>query len=300
MKSTKRIFIPGSEWMYFKIYAGYKSIENILVQKISLIIRELKQEELVEKWFFVRYADPDSHLRIRLLLKNKQDNSKILDLFYMKLSYFVKHNLIRRIQLDTYNRELERYGNNLIEEAETIFFYDSECMLSIVKKLNIYQNEDYRWMIALKSLDGLLSDFSFDLHSKQELMNNLSFSFKNEFGFNQYNSKQFNVKFRNNKNVIENVLNNKISNEYFSKLCKPIKERSEHLSPVINTLHLKMGKHRKNKSTNKLLSSYIHMSLNRLFISKSRLHELVLYDFLKRYYTSEIAKNKYNQNMTQT
>lgn len=300
MKSTKRIFIPGSEWVYFKIYAGYKSIDNLLVHKIPPVVKELKKNGLIEKWFFVRYGDPDPHLRIRFLLKNKQDSSKILDLLYMKLNYLISHNLIWKIQIDTYNRELERYGNDLIEESETLFFHDSECMLSIVEKLSIYQEENFRWMIALKSVDSLISDFSLDLQHKQELMNDLSISFKNEFGFNQYNSKQFNVKFRENRNIIENVLNDKISNEYFRKLCKPIKKRSEHLSPIIDQLHLKLRKHRKNKQTNKLLSSYIHMSLNRLFISKSRIHELVLYDFLKRYYISEIARNKYNQNIPLT
>jgi hypothetical protein len=36
------------------------------------------------------------------------------------------------------------------------------------------------------------------------------------------------------------------------------------------------------------------MMLNRLFRSKNRLHELVLYDFMNRYYKSELAKEKYN------
>ena len=40
------------------------------------------------------------------------------------------------------------------------------------------------------------------------------------------------------------------------------------------------------------LTSMIHMTMNRWFRSKNRLHELVIYDFLSRYYISEIAKNK--------
>ena len=43
----------------------------------------------------------------------------------------------------------------------------------------------------------------------------------------------------------------------------------------------------------KLMGSYIHMLINRLFKSKQRLHEMVIYDFLFRYYKSEIAKKKY-------
>ena len=41
-----------------------------------------------------------------------------------------------------------------------------------------------------------------------------------------------------------------------------------------------------------LLISMIHMSMNRWFRTKNRLHELVLYEFLTRYYTSETAKRR--------
>ena len=33
-----------------------------------------------------------------------------------------------------------------------------------------------------------------------------------------------------------------------------------------------------------ILSSYIHMSINRLFRSKQRKNEMVIYDFLNKYY----------------
>ena len=46
-------------------------------------------------------------------------------------------------------------------------------------------------------------------------------------------------------------------------------------------------------SIDSLLASYIHMMMNRLFKSKNRLHELVLYEFLYRYYKGEQAKEKY-------
>lgn len=248
MKLTKRIFIPGSEWIYLKIYAGGKTIENMLSHQIGSIIRELKKRELIEKWFFIRYADPDPHLRIRFLLKNKHDSNKILDLFYMKLNYFVSHNLIWKIQIDTYNRELERYGNDLIEDAETIFYYDSECVLSIIQKLNMSQYENHRWIIALKLVDCFLSDFSLDLQMKQQFLESLSQSFKSEFGFNEYNSKQFNVKFRENKNLIEAVMNNKERSNDFSRYLKLIEERSKHLRATIEELSLKL------KKTNRCIS----------------------------------------------
>lgn len=59
---------------------------------------------------------------------------------------------------------------------------------------------------------------------------------------------------------------------------------------MINELFIKINK-RSNKITIEyLLTSYIHMMLNRLFKSKNRIYELVLYDFLRRYYASKIAR----------
>lgn len=43
-----------------------------------------------------------------------------------------------------------------------------------------------------------------------------------------------------------------------------------------------------------LISSLIHMSLDRLFRTKNRLHEMVIYEFLSKYYTSEMVKNTHS------
>jgi thiopeptide-type bacteriocin biosynthesis protein len=175
MKQTERTFIPGSKWLYIKIYTGTKTADNILIQDISFIIHLLYKKSLIEKWFFIRYSDMDFHLRIRILLKEESYIGDVLSLFYSRLNPLIKESLVWKIQLDTYNRELERYGGGLIEEAESIFCIDSECIISIIKKIR-HQDENYRWMIALKMIDNLLSDFSLNLASKQELMSELSFS----------------------------------------------------------------------------------------------------------------------------
>ncbi|MFK7749084.1 MAG: lantibiotic dehydratase C-terminal domain-containing protein, partial [Kordia sp.] len=44
---------------------------------------------------------------------------------------------------------------------------------------------------------------------------------------------------------------------------------------------------------NDLMGSYMHMLMNRLFKSKNRIHEMVCYDFLYRYYKSMIARKKH-------
>ena len=290
MSASKRTFIPGSQWVYFKLYTGSKTADDLLINAILPILNKLQKKYVFEKWFFIRYSDPDFHLRIRILLKNVRYIGVVFLLFHQKLNRWNTDRLLWKLQLDTYNRELERYGKHLIEEAESVFYADSECILSILKRLN--GNENYRWMIALKLIDALLSDFGLNLEEKQKLMDEVEKAYKTEFGFNEFNSKQFNTKFRDNKKTVESVLNNSINEKEFLSLFQPIKKRSKQLIPIVEQIKIKAGKEH---SVNELLKSYLHMMLNRLFRSNNRLHELILYDFMFRYYTSEIAKEKYNK-----
>jgi len=295
MKRIQRTFIPGSEWLYLKIYGGEKNLDKLLGNEIYSIVNKLDKESRIDKWFFIRYADPDTHLRIRFLLKERKDIAYILDLFYTRLNPLTTNNVIWKIQIDTYVRELERYGSHLIEEAESIFKTDSECIISCIRLLNTISNEDYRWMISLRMIDSLLTDFSYSNVMKKKFMEQLSSSFKKEFNFNEFNSKQFNDKYREHKNAIENIMKDKLDDKLFLQLLMHIKQRSPKNAPIIKVLY-KKSKHKNNTQIiAPLLQSYIHMMINRLFRSKNRIHELVIYDLMRRYYVSEEAKIKYNK-----
>ena len=143
MDKVQRLYIPGDKWLYFKIYTGIKTADNIIAKEIFVIIKRLHKQKIIDKWFFIRYSDPQFHLRIRLLMKDQNQSGEILQLFYSSLIALNKNNMFWKIQLDTYNRELERYGEHLIEEAESVFYADSECILSLIKKIS--NNDNYRW-----------------------------------------------------------------------------------------------------------------------------------------------------------
>lgn len=293
MKKTQRTFIPGSKWLYLKLYSGSKTADKILINNISAIVKGAYKKQLIEKWFFIRYSDPDPHLRIRFLLKDESHIGSIVESIYNGLKNVIKDKLVSKVQFDTYNRELERYGDFLIEYAESIFHFDSECTLSILKRLDKQQNEDYRWMVSIRMIETFLSDFNLGIQSKQRIMNELNNSFKREFGFNQHNAKQFNTKYREKKLMIEDILNNSYSDSEFLRLILPIQKRSRKIKDITDDIESKVKNKNLNVTLDSLLKSYIHMMINRLFTSKNRAHELVLYDFMDRYYTSKIARQKY-------
>jgi thiopeptide-type bacteriocin biosynthesis protein len=76
-----------------------------------------------------------------------------------------------------------------------------------------------------------------------------------------------------------------------------INEKSVRLSPIIKDLLERESKQLLEVPLEKLLVSYIHMMINRLFRSKQRLYEMVIYDMLEKYYTSMIAKLKYHKHL---
>jgi len=50
--------------------------------------------------------------------------------------------------------------------------------------------------------------------------------------------------------------------------------------------------HQNIQQLNRLMPGYLHMLINRLFVSNQRKNELVIYDYLFRYYESKIIREK--------
>jgi hypothetical protein len=73
----QRKFAPFSEWVYFKIYSGPKAINTILIDNIFFLTSKLLNGNIISKWFFIRYADPHNHLRIRFRLKSGSEHNQL-------------------------------------------------------------------------------------------------------------------------------------------------------------------------------------------------------------------------------
>lgn len=288
MKRIQRSFIPGSEWIYIKVYTGSNTADKILVNELTKIISVLERKKYMEKWFFIRYSDPDFHLRIRILVKDVGLIGEILRLFYKYFSRLVENDWVWKIQLDTYNRELERYNGHLMELTETLFYIDSTHTLKLLRIL-----EDMplsaRWLIAAKMIDCLLIDFNYNLRQRRELLESMDKSYKMEFGYNEFNSKQFNLMYREHFHELEEVIWGIKADEGYKALYNILELRSNALKTIAQQLI------EANDGKGELIpiSSYIHMMLIRLFRSKNRLYELVVYNLMSRFYSSWTARIKY-------
>lgn len=299
--TTKQNFSIGSEWLYFKIYCGVKTADQILIEIIKPIVEDLISEKTVIKWFFIRYADPEFHLRIRLNINNIKSLGSIIQLFNNTLEPLIEQNLVSKIQTDTYKREIDRYGANSIELAESLFYSDSSFVCNFLSLLDSESGTKIRWQIALRSTDEFLNEFNYSVEEKYNVFTSLSTAFFKEHGGKKELKLQLDNKFRDLRKDIEEAIDKTEdqSKEFFPvvKLLESRKSLNE--DAISQLLNLKTANSLKVDLTS-LICSLIHMNLNRIFTNKGRKHELVVYDFLSRYYKSSIAKEKTKSKLTAT
>lgn len=130
----KRWKLPGSEWLFIKLYMGEEEIEKFLVYNLALFTEYLDQEIGILGWFFVRYDDPEKHVRFRVQLKSPELLLKALDLLNEAFKVWMHEGLIKNVVISCYEREIERYGGlDLIETAETIFCADSRAAIFLLQ-----------------------------------------------------------------------------------------------------------------------------------------------------------------------
>ncbi|MEO1486264.1 MAG: thiopeptide-type bacteriocin biosynthesis protein [Bacteroidota bacterium] len=288
---TQRSFIVGSEWLYYKIYSGPKATDLILTEIVLPCIQGFEERKLIEKWFFIRYADPKHHLRLRFLVSDKKHITTIVDELFEHLEPLLAKDVVWKVQLDTYHRELERYGDNTMELSESLFCADSRATVQFLDLIEGDEGEQLRWLFGLRATEVLLSCFQYSLDEKLSLMEQLKIGFGREFNMSRPLKKQLDDKYRKERDGIEQFMQ-------FTAEAKPdyipileiLNETQKMISLIAEEILALTQQDALQMSKNNLMGSYIHMLMNRLFKSKNRLNEMVCYDFLYRYYRTKKAR----------
>ncbi|KUJ60371.1 hypothetical protein AR687_18180 [Flavobacteriaceae bacterium CRH] len=284
-KNIRSKFIPAEDWLYYKIYTGVKTANKVLVETLAPLVEILKEQGLIKKWFYIRYRDTDFHLRIRFAFNEKMEGSvqKIMELFNSYLKTYVENHLVWKIELATYDRELERYGWELIDLAETFFCRDSDLIIKLIQLTKERKEENALWMFSLKCIDGYLDFFKFSPEMKHKTMESLYNSFQQEFEAGKSVRKQIDTKYRTYLSIIKEILETKSGNynSYVMLIDNSIKNLFEEMSQL------------QTKKAQKLINSFIHMHINRMVKSSPRAHELVMYGILEKYYRMKLTQDKY-------
>jgi thiopeptide-type bacteriocin biosynthesis protein len=154
---------PGSEWIFYKIYAGEGAIDTLISDWWTNVVQPLRANGSVDDAFFLRYRDPESHVRVRLRLKDRSLVAGAMSYCAEFARAAQRSALSWRITCDTYVREIERYGGLAgMELCEHLFSNDSQSAVRISARYAGDQHSEARRHLVVRSIDLYLAAFGLD------------------------------------------------------------------------------------------------------------------------------------------
>ena len=290
--SVRRRFPPGSEWLYAKLYTGTGTADQLLDHVVGPLVRSSLDSGAADAWFFVRYGDPDWHLRLRLHGEPGRLSAEVLPSLHAALTPLLETGQLWLVQLDTYEREVERYGGARgVELAEALFAADSEAVLAVLGALSGDAGLDLRWRLAMAGIDLLFEDFGLTLEERRTLARRQRESLGREFAVDGEFRGQVGRRYRAERARLEALLDPE--QEPPASLARglgALHRRSLQVAPVVEELQRLARAGRLSTTMADLATSYAHMHANRLLRSAHRAQELVLYELLDRAYTARAGR----------
>ncbi len=290
----ERNLLPGSEWLYAKIYASPSHLDHLLVEHARPLVAEFLETGAADSWFFIRYSDPHWHLRLRFHGNPRRLNTEVLPALWQGVESLKQQGRIWRMQLDTYERELERYGGPegmLI--AEKLFQRDSELVMELLAAICDQLAGKVRWHLAFAAVDCLLDGLDLEIAGRRRLVNALEAAQQKNFRVNATYKKDLSEKYRQERHALEALLERPVQSPEFPAAATAALGRfAGQVQAIRAELEEARRRNTLTKSIEELAGSYVHMHLNRIFRSAANAQEMVLYDFIARSYDSKLARDR--------
>jgi len=279
-----RSFLPGSEWLYLKLYTGTATADRLLTEVVAPIAREAVAGGRADRWFFIRYSDPGWHLRVRFHGDPPVLLGQVLPELREALAPSVASGALAHVTIDTYEREIERYGGDRgIELAEAVFHIDSDAAADVVAACGSEAGGDARWRLTLAGMHMLLDDFRIELPNRVGLLEEARVQMGEEFGVDRAFQRQLDARFRRERSALEALLFGGAREATPVALgAAALEERSRRMKPLADELSRALP--------HRTTWSYLHMHANRVLAGEHRKQELVLYNLLLELYRSQVAR----------
>ncbi|HVE64968.1 MAG TPA: lantibiotic dehydratase, partial [Thermoanaerobaculia bacterium] len=289
--AVPRRFPPGSEWVYAKLFAGPSTADRLLTDVVGPLVREALDSGGADRWFFVRYGEPDWHLRVRFHGRPQELLQKVVPALHAAAASPLADGRVWKVQLDTYEREVERYGGaEGIELAERIFQIDSEAVLEVLELLEEGDEGDVeRWRLTLRGTDMLFAALGLDLQSRRDLLARS----RADRTQDPASKRERGARYRSESKELERLLDPACDDESpLAPGLEVLKRRSNRMAPVAADLASAEREGRLTHPVAEIALVFAHMFVNRMLRSGHPTEEPVLYDFLARLYESRAVRGR--------
>jgi len=280
-------------WLYFHLMAGPRATESLLMSAVAPTLENHRKRGDIDGWFFVRYADPHPHLRVRV-----RGNSKLLTATVLPdvLHAVSVCGIPAELRLDTYRPEIRRYGGvSAMALAERIFTANTLAVVEAIQhayELGKAMDPDWRMAFACITTQRLLEQLLVPDQQRAAFLVRLSETALREVAQSQdaivARRRALSKALRRQRaelmraifddhpdwreiGTLWTVRMSGASDEV--RALKRLEHRGELMRPYVD-----------------VVASVIHMHLNRVFMDEPRHHERVVYEFLHQLNRSQSAK----------
>jgi len=293
--AVRRVFPPGSEWLYAKLYCGEATADRVLTEAIGPVVRDAMAAGEIDRWFFLRYADPDSHLRVRFHGDPARLLGAVMPRLDRALAPFLAERIVHKLVLDTYDREIERYGGDrAIDLVETVFWKDSEAVLAIFDAFD-GSALDLRWRVALRGIESTLVMLGLTAEQRAQIYATSRESLGNEFGAVTATWGMVGDKFAKERASLDPLFAGDTERDAAHDLAPCFAALAARDVALAETAAELAARDRAGELTRPVVDfawSIVHMHANRMLHASARAQEMVLYDFLRRLHAAQRARGR--------
>lgn len=263
-------FRKPMNWVFIKLYMKEELEDVFIAEELGNLASALGKAAGRSRWFFVRYADPQHHIRLRVETTAKSLDATLYKAYALS-SRLVESRMISRFSIDTYVREVQRYGGEPgMKISEKLFWADSMTSADIISEA---AKVGYRNMITLcaASADHMLGGMGMNLAERMAFYRLVAGRLDSKAG------KEFgkNLEELMGAHKHKGQLHRIVSNASGKKADEALAEASRGLKTLFQRA-------RQGSESEDILASYLHMHCNRLLGTK-REEENEVYILLKRY-----------------
>ncbi|TDB35424.1 hypothetical protein TEP_18230 [Stenotrophomonas sp. TEPEL] len=269
--------VLGRGWIYVKIYSSAQSASYVL-DALAKFAAE-KQLEL----FFVRYRDDKGfHLRVRLRTSKGKVSLEVVGSLVEALDALRREFIIQEISVDSYVRELQRYGGDaLLSKIEDLWVCESESLMRQSDRLDD-QGGDY-WKCVAASMDRLMISLGYrSLESRLKFATRAAADFHAEIRFSKNDRKRIGRLFATaGSRLLEGAIS---FDGVDTQWCEALAPESL-TDQIASDLAMQSEGRRYSISW-----AIIHMRVNRMFVQDHRYQEAVVWELLKRSYVAFVKR----------
>jgi len=265
------------QWHQFNLYLPHEHHDDFLGTVLSELVDDLKSNEVINQFFFIRYFDDRHHIRVRFSPGSQFD----IDLIDRYLAKAVIKGDIIDYGPGKYEPEYERYGGfSVITAAEDFFCADSSIILSLLQSCLANENID-KVDHAIYLIFKLLSTHTKDV-TQQFLVMNDGYS-NRDFAKNYRENRKKYMTYHDLATSSLDVADHLVFNA--DQLACWEVELANYFTKLKNEQQFEIN----------IVRSLIHMMCIRLFGIKSEEEELVG-NMVWRVLKQKVAMEKYNSN----